>query len=78
MKDRVVYQDLPFHDAHTVPEANHDNQLTKTSTLLTDAQLKANAANKRAKIKSPADAFGETNVRKFLLLCHAELTGDLP
>ena len=78
MKARVLYQDLPFHDPRTVSEATHDDQLTKTLALLTDAHLKATATNERAKTKSPTDAFGETNVRKLLLLCHAEVPGDLP
>ena len=78
MKDRVLYRDLPFHNPRTLPEATHDDQLTKTLALLTDAHLKANATNKRSKTKSPTDTFGETNVRKLLLLCHTEVPGDLP
>ena len=78
MKDRVLYRDLPFHDHRAVSEASHNDQLTKTLALLTNAQLKANATNERAKTKSPTDAFGETNVCKLLLLCHAEVPGDLP
>ena len=62
MKDRVLYRDLHFHDPCTVPEANRDNQLTKSLALLTNAQLKANATNDRAKTKSTTDVFGETNV----------------
>ena len=77
MKGRALYRDLPFHDPCTVPEANHDDQLTKTLVLLTNAQLKANATNERAKTKSPIDAFGEPNVCNLLLLCHIELPGDL-
>ena len=79
MKDRVLYRDLPFHNPCDVPEVTRDDQLTKTLALLTNAQLKANATNERAKTKSQTDAFGETNVCKLLLLCHAELTpGTFP
>ena len=78
MKERVLYRDLPLRNPRTFPAANHDGQLTHTLALLTNAQLKANATNERAKTKSPTDAFGETNVHKLLLLCHAELPGDLP
>ena len=78
MKENVLYQNLPLHNPRTVTAANHDGQLTQTLALLTDAQLKANATNEQAKTKSPTDAFGETNVCKLLLLCHAELLGDLP
>ena len=78
MKEEVLYRDLPFRNPCTTTTGNHDGQLTQTLTLLTDAQLKANATNERAKTKSPTYAFGETNVCKFLLLCHVELPGDLP
>ena len=78
MKEKVLYQDMPLHNPHIVTAANHDDQLAQTLPFLTDAQLKANATNERAKTKSPTDAFGKTNVRKLLLLCHAELPGDLP
>ena len=67
-----------FHNPRTVTAGSYDNQLTQTLALLDDAQLKTNATNERAKIESPTDAFGETNVQKLLLLCHTDLPGDLP
>ena len=42
MKEKVLYRDLPFHNPHTVTVGNHDDQLTQTLALLTNAQLKAN------------------------------------
>ena len=62
MKDKVLYRDLLFHNPCTVTAGNHDDQLMQTLALLTDALLKANTTNERAKIKSPTDAFGETNI----------------
>ena len=77
MKEKVLYRYLPFRNPCTVSTGTRDDQLTQTLALLTDAQLKANSINERVKTKSPTDAFGETNVCKLLLLCHAELPGDL-
>ena len=51
--------------------------VTQTLALLANTQLKANSTNKQDKTKSPTDAFGETNVHKLLLLCHAEPPRDL-
>ena len=57
MKDKILYQDLPFHNPRTITAGTQDNQLMQTLALLTDVQLKANATNKRAKTKSPTDTF---------------------
>ena len=77
MKNRVLYRDLPYPNPHTVVANVHDDQLAQILGLHTDSQLKAKTSNKRAKMNSPTNAFGETNVHKLVMLCHTELPGDL-